>query len=147
MAGFTKEIKDFFGDIGGFDQKLLSPIPPSQSRMTPGNVLVLDYPEDGKRALVQRVVLLVRIKRGHGIFISSQNNLLVACFQLNAKSATVVEIIMENLYKKRRRSSYYGKIKESLVSLLGIDSFKTFNLNKMRSIYQVYLGKDLPKAR
>lgn len=147
MAEFTKKIINFLSEINEFEQKWLRPMPASASRMTPGNVLVFKYPQSGSGPQVQRICLIVRIKRGDGVFKSTQNNTLVAVFELNNESSTVVEIILENLYKKRRRSSYYGKIKESLVSLLGVDSFRTFNLEMMRAIYQVYLGKERPKAR
>ena len=154
MAEFTEKIKNFLGELGEFKKKWLRPVPASASRMTPGNVLVFTYPPSSRIRKdrtqypgIQRVCLIVRIKRGDGVFTSTQNNTLVAAFELNNESSGVVEIILENLYKKRRRSSYYGKIKKSLVSLLGVDSFRTFNLEMMKSIYQVYLGKERPKAR
>jgi len=154
MAEFTKKIINFLSEINEFEQKWLRPMPASASRMTPGNVLVFTYPQSSRirkdrtqHPGIQRICLIVRIKRGDGVFKSTRDNTLVAVFELNNESSTVVEIILENLYKKRRRSSYYGKIKESLVSLLGVDSFRTFNLEMMRAIYQVYLGKERPKAR
>jgi len=42
-----------------------------------------------------------------------------------------VEVIIENLYKKRRRASYYGKIVQSLRALFGKDSFRTYNIQGM----------------
>ena len=59
--------------------------------------------------------------------------------ELNGGSSAVIESIAENLYKKRRRSSYYGKIKESLVALLGVDSFRTYKLTQMKSIFKVVM--------
>ena len=154
MAEFTEKIKNFLGELGEFKKKWLRPVPTSASRMIPGNVFVFTYPQSSRirkdrtqHPGIQRICLIVRIKRGDGVFTSTQNNTLVAAFELNNESSGVVEIILENLYKKRRRSSYYGKIKKSLVSLLGVDSFRTFNLEMMKSIYQVYLGKERPKAR
>ena len=47
--------------------------------------------------------------------------------------------ILENLYKKRRVASYYGKIKDSLIKLLGIDSYRTYKLDQMKEIYKVFL--------
>ena len=40
--------------------------------------------------------------------------------------------------KKRRRASYWGKIKGSLVKILGKDSYRTYKLSEMKQVYKVY---------
>ena len=69
-----------------------------------------------------------------------KDDTLVSCFKLLGKSEVVVETILDNLYKKRRTASYYGKIKQSLVKLLGVDSYRTYKLGNMKAIYKVALG-------
>lgn len=41
------------------------------------------------------------------------------------------EVIIENLYNKKRKASYYGKIVKSLEALIGKDSFRTYNIQGM----------------
>ena len=82
---------------------------------------------------------MVRSRRGDGVF-PGKNDKLVSCFKLFGNSELIVEAILDNLYKKRRTASYYGKIKNSLVKLLGVDSYRTYKLGNMKAIYKVALG-------
>jgi hypothetical protein len=140
MPSFSKETKNFLEAAGG-GGKVLQPMPPSADRITPGDILIFKYflgVGPGSRG--QRVVLIVKSKRGDGVFPGLDDK-LVSCFKLNGDSEAVIEAILENLYKKRRRASYYGKIKASLIKLLGIDSYRTYKLGQMKQIYKVFLGK------
>ena len=141
MREFSEETKEFLSNIGEEDQtKFLSPSTPSADRMTPGNIIIFRYylgTGEGSRA--QRTVLIVKTRRGDGSF-PGKEGILVSCFKLNGGSEEVINAILENLYKKRRRASYYGKIKASLVAILGVDSFRTYKLNQMKSIWEVQLG-------
>ena len=141
MEQISKETKEILAATGDEEvPKLLVPIPASADRMTPGDVIVFRYYSGvGPGSRSQRSALIVKTRRGDGCFLSTQDNLLISCIQLNGGSATVIETIVENLYKKRRRSSYYGKIKDSLVALLGADSFRTYKLTQMKSIFKVQL--------
>ena len=140
MPQISKETQKFLSDVGGDRTKVLSQIPPSASRITPGDILIFRYYlGEGAGSKAQRVVLIVRCRRGDGVF-PGLTGLLISCFKLDGDSEAVVEAILENLYKKRRVSSYYGKIKQSLIKLLGIDSFRTYKLNRMKEIYKVALG-------
>lgn len=138
MQRFSKETKEFLGAVGD-SKKILTMIPPSADRMTPGEILVFRYYlGSGLGSRGQRVCLVVKNRRGDGIF-AGKDGLLVSCFKLNGNSEDVVDAIIENLYKKRRRASYYGKIKESLIKLLGIDSYRTYKLTQMKDIFKVSL--------
>ena len=140
MPRFSKDTKEFLGAVGN-PKKILSMIPPSADRMTPGEILIFRYYlGSGPGSRGQRVVLVVKTRRGDGVF-PGKDGLLVSCFTLKGNSEQVVDAIIENLYKKRRKSSYYGKIKASLIKLLGIDSFRTYKLTQMKDIYKVSLGK------
>jgi hypothetical protein len=141
MFQISKETQKFLNDVGEDHQKLLTMIPPSADRMTPGNILIFRYYlGSGVGSKAQRIVLVVKCRRGDGVFPGLDSKLL-SCFKLNGDSSAVIEAILENLYKKRRLASYYGKIKESLIKLLGIDSFRTYKLNSMKEIYKVTLGE------
>jgi len=140
MPQISKKTAEFLSNIGDDDQiKVLQGIPASADRITPGDILVFRYhlgAGEGSRS--QRVVLIIKTRRGDGVF-PGKTSKLVSCFKLDGDSEVVIETILENLYKKRRRSSYYGKIKESLIKLLGIDSFRTYKLDQMKEIYKVSL--------
>lgn len=139
MSDLSKETKEFLGAVGGDHTKLLSSIPPSADRMVAGSILVFRYHLGlGPGSKAQRVCLIVRCRRGNGVY-EGRDGKLVSCFKLNGNSETVVDIIIENLYKKRRKSSYYGLIKASLIALLGTDSYRTYKLRQMKSIYKVEL--------
>jgi hypothetical protein len=145
MPEFSKETLKFISEIGP-RKKFLQPDVPSADRITPGNIMIFRYDVQnpsyqgagGRFTSNQKVVLIIRCKRGDGVF-EGKDGKLVSCFKLDAESGTVVDAIVENLYKKRRRASYYGKIKKSLVKLLGIDSFRTYKLTEMTSIYRVII--------
>ena len=134
MPQISKETKEFLSDVGGDSTKILTMIPPSADRITPGDILIFRYYlGTGEGSKGQRIVLIVKCRRGDGIFPGLDGK-LVSCFKLNGDSTTVIDAILENLYKKRRVSSYYGKIKESLIKLLGTDSFRTYKLVSMKEI-------------
>ena len=148
MAKFSKKTLEFLNDIGGDAKKLLTPIPTSADRMIPGNILIFRYnPADvsiyrgikGTFSSNQKVILIVRCKRGDGVF-PGKDGKLVSCFKLNGSSESVVSIILDNLYKKRRRASYYGLIRDSLITILGKNSFRTYRLQGMDDIHLLSLG-------
>jgi|ETNvirenome_6_85_1030632.scaffolds.fasta_scaffold00073_9 hypothetical protein len=145
MVQFSKESQSFLKSVGGDRKKILTPTPASADRMTPGDILIFRYYVAPTNKLPgtkgQRVILIVRCKRGDGVFPGKYGDKLVSCFKLEGDSEVVIDTIIENLYKKRRKSSYYGKIKKSLIKLLGIDSYRTYKLGQMKEIYKVALGK------
>ena len=141
MTQFSKESQKFLSAVGGDRKKILTMIPPSADRITPGEILIFRYfLGAGPGSQGQRIALIVRCRRGDGVFPGLEGK-LVSCFKLNGDSDAVIDAILENLYKKRRAASYYGKIKESLIKLLGIDSYRTYKLGQMKEIYKVSLGK------
>jgi hypothetical protein len=138
MQRFSKETQDFLGATKN-NKKLLSMIPPSADRMVPGEIIIFRYYLGvGPGSRGQRVALIVRSRRGDGVIKGREGN-LVSCFKLSGNSEDIVAAIVENLYKKRRRASYYGKIKQSLVKLLGVDSYRTYKLTQMKDIFKVSL--------
>ena len=140
MANFSKKTQDFLETVGGEPRKILTQIPRSADRITPGDIIIFRYHLGaGEGSMGQRVVLIVKTRRGDGVF-PGKSGKLVSCFKLGGDSETVLEIVIDNLYKKRRKSSYYGKVKDSLIKLLGVESFRTYLLNKMSQVYKVTIG-------
>lgn len=137
MSDISKETKEFLEAVGGDHKKILTMIPPSADRMVAGEILIFRYHLGiGPGSKAQRVCLIVRCRRGNGVY-EGRNGKLVSCFKLKGNSESVVSIILDNLYKKRRKASYYGLIKHSLISLLGTDSYRTYKLRQMKNIYKV----------
>ena len=148
MAEFSKETLEFLSVAGGDAPKFLSPAPTSGDRMTPGSVLIFRYDplvgefyrkDKGRFSSNQRVVLIIKCNRGDGVF-PGKSGKLVSCLKLDESSSAVINIILDNLYKKRRRASYYGVIVKSLRTLLGRDTFRTYRLDGMKDVYTFYLG-------
>ena len=152
MAKFSKKTLEFLSAVGGDQDKLLSPIPPSADRMVPGVLLIFRYAplvgeyathRNQEAASNQRVVLVVKCKRGAGVF-PGKTGKLVSCFKLHStggpqSSEVVVETLIENLYTKGRRASYYGKIAPSLIKLLGKHTFHTYRLEGMDDVWKFSL--------
>jgi len=145
MAKFSKKTLEFLSAVGGDQDKLLSPIPPSADRMVPGVLLIFRYAPHGTQGVDsdQRVVLVVKCKRGDGVF-PGKTGKLVSCFKLHStggpqSSEVVVETLIENLYTKGRRASYYGKIAPSLIKLLGKHAFHTYRLEGMDDVWKFSL--------
>ena len=133
-------------------------MPRSADRITPGQMLIFRYnPQEGVPyrtvtglfATNQKVVLVVACKKGDGVYPGLDGK-LVSCFKLTEQepefvpmhqiSEEVLEAIMTNLYKKRRKASYYTRIKESLTALLGEDSYRTYKLGKMVDLSKIDLS-------
>ena len=153
MAEFSKKTLEFLDAVGGDHRKFLAPIPTSPDRMIPGNLLIFRYtPLEGEYfrdslgrfSTNQRVILVVKCKRGDGVF-PGKSGKLVSCFKLHSvdgpnNSEVVVQTILENLYNKRRRASYYGRITPSLIKLLGKHVFHTYRVNGMNDLWKFSLG-------
>lgn len=156
MALFSKKTQEFLEDAGKNPKRMGVPILPSAGYITPGDIIIFryfnqlwaNYSGRGVGSREQRVVLVVKTKRGDGIFLASpkspsakDGDFLMSCFNLEGRSEEIIDTIVENLYKKRRKSSYYGLIHKSLQALLGPDSFRTFRLKGMKGIYKLTLDK------
>ena len=138
MPTFSKETINFLVNSGGVlvdvIGKYIQPMPPSADRITPGDILIFDYVWGE-----QRVVLVVKSKKGDGVY-PGKDDKLVSCFKLGASTDVVIDAILETLYNKRRLSAYIGQIKASLTALLGRGNYRTYKLGGMKQIYKVFLG-------
>jgi len=146
MENFSKETLEFLSNVAPDQRKFLTVEDPgSSSAINPGNILIFRYRPlmgDYQRYLhdlSQRIVLVVRCERGPGLFDGKYGK-LVSCFKLDDKSEEIVDAILYNLYKKRRRASYYGLVKQSLTKILGKNSFRTYYLQGMIGLYKFSLA-------
>jgi hypothetical protein len=130
---FSKEALEFVSNIGDDQRKILTPVTNNASNFSPGDILLFTYKMPGavgRTSGEERVFMVLKGRRGPGIFKSTRGNTLVMGVKLDTNRASI-EVIVENLYKKRRKASYYGKIMKSLESLIGKESFRTYNIQGM----------------
>jgi hypothetical protein len=130
---FSKEAVDFLSNIGPDMRKIITPITNNPSSMAPGDILLFTYKMPGAVGVTsgeERVFMVLRGRRGPGIFKSTRGNTLVMGVKLDTNRASI-QVIIENLYSKRRKASYYGKIMKALEALIGKDSFRTYNIQGM----------------
>tara|TARA_R110000824_G_scaffold8320_1_gene37544 strand:+ start:1294 stop:1761 length:468 start_codon:yes stop_codon:yes gene_type:complete len=155
MPQFSKETQDFLSKEGippkdeGEVKKVVRPCPASASRMVPGDILIFRYwlgTGEGSRA--QKVVLIVSCGRGHGAF-PGRDGTLVSCIKLEVLSEAVLDVLLTKLYKKQEKASrdqvseYITEMQGSIDKLTGSSGeFRTYKLNKMKSIFKVYLGEE-----
>jgi len=120
--------KDYLEDI---NQDQISLIPKSSGYISPGDVLSFTY-EGGPRVFV----FVVKVKRGHGVFLSGRGNLLVACFKLTTTAPQISANVLKTLYKNRRAASY-ANVQRGLEVFFGPNSFRTYNLIKVGELVEV----------
>ena len=155
MPQFSKETQDFLSKEGippkdeGEVKKVVRPCPASASRMVPGDILIFRYwLGTGKGSRAQKVVLIVSCGRGHGAF-PGRDGTLVSCIKLEVLSEAVLDVLLTKLYKKQEKASrdqvreYIAEVQGSIDKLTGSSGdFRTYKLNKMKSIFKVYLDED-----
>lgn len=128
--------KDYLEDI---NQDQISLIPKSSGYISPGDVLSFTY-EGGPRVFV----FVVKVKRGHGVFLSGRGNLLVACFKLTTTAPQISANVLKTLYKNRRAASY-ANVQRGLEAIFGPNSFRTYNLSKVGGLVEILVDvKKLP---
>ncbi len=134
----SEESREFLENVRGESElQIVRPVVISTSRVSPGDVLMFRYYNGvGPGSRGQKIVLVVKTRRGQGFF-PGKEGILMSCFRLTTKSEETIAAIIDSLYKKRRVSSYYGKIKESLEKLLGKGSFRTYKLSKIKESYTI----------
>ena len=155
MPQFSKETQDFLSKEGippkdeGEVKKVVRPCPASASRMVPGDILIFRYwLGTGKGSRAQKVVLIVSCGRGAGAF-PGRDGTLVSCIKLEVLSEAVLDVLLTKLYKKQEKASrdqvreYIAEVQGSIDKLTGSSGdFRTYKLNKMKSIFKVYLDED-----
>lgn len=136
QALFQKDIErtlfqEFEGQ--GFFPEVHYMNPRSRFSVTPGDVLLFKYDDN-----LPRLMLVVRVRRGPGKFISTRKNLLISGFKLNPALATTPYIIRE-FYRKPIPSDYWD-IKGFFGHLFGLENMRTYKLVEMKTIREVTIN-------
>tara|TARA_Y100000310_G_C20628878_1_gene787495 strand:+ start:428 stop:865 length:438 start_codon:yes stop_codon:yes gene_type:complete len=144
MREFVEENREF---LEFFNTKLTPafrrgtrPTPPSASRFRPGKVFAIKY-DDGN----WRMVFIVG-KRGKSVYtLSTTKNTLVSCFTLGGVSNEIIQAILQNLYNNEQKSSYLW-ITKRLKKLIGSRNYRTYNIKKMESIFEITMNIEKEEA-
>ena len=130
----------------------------SVNSFTPGEIYSFRY--QGNQVFA--IVISTR-KSGDGKYVSSRGNVLLTVIKLDTDLKSVYNygtlLILRNLYKKQKEAKYpkitekpgavsrmlsrfFSKFKEkvrrrTVLSLFGKSNFRTYNISKMRSIYEL----------
>lgn len=108
-------------------------------RVPPGEILKLYYPRSGDKTVL--VVSTDRAPRGN--FISTQDNKLLCCFELNEDSVTF-DIILKVFHKNLGRSRYRFA-PGFLRNIFGLSFFKTLNIAKIEDTQLLIKEKQVKK--
>jgi hypothetical protein len=116
---------DIEEDQGGFKYKLY---PRSPLSVPPGEILKLVYAGSG-----EKTVLVTATERGpRGNFLSTRDNNLLCCFELNENSITF-KIVLKLFHKKENRC-HYKLVPNFLKFVFGLSAFKTLDIMKISSM-------------
>lgn len=104
--------------------------------LIPGDILKLNYSyvdeKTGQYKSSNKTVLITAIERGpKGNFISTRNNKLLCCFELNPNSFTF-KLVLKLFFKKENRCDY-KLIPSFLKFVFGLSAFKTLNIQNISS--------------
>ena len=81
-----------------------------------------------------------------GIFTSTKYNRLVSCFRLDVKSNSIIELILDALYKRRKIRRSLAKASSAglhentyrgLRAILGKESYRTYKLGQMQQLKKI----------
>lgn len=125
---------NFLARINHNEERFISPTTKSPGFISAGDVLMFRYKGDP----FYKFVIVVKIKRGEGLFTSSRGNKLLACFKLDGTTPETLKILLKYIYKNRRLADYY-KIQEAMAAIFGMNSFRSYNLSYINYLNELTL--------
>jgi len=108
-------------------------VPVNPDKLIPGDVVTFNY--SGDSFGTRQALVVSTVKHSSGKFMSSKGNRLLCCFELKSSISSLFAIF-NNLFKERDNSDYQ-RLPKTLKSVLNTSNFKTFNLGKMDSAYEL----------
>lgn len=112
----------------------------------PGEILRLNYSyideDTGVFKTSNKTILITATERGpKGNFISTRENRLLCCFELNPESFTF-KLVLKLFYKKENRCNY-KLVPSFLKFIFGLSAFKTLNVQNINSVYIMLKKKEV----
>lgn len=102
--------------------------PRSPLSLPPGEIVKLVYAGSG-----DKTVLITATERGpRGNFLSTRNNDLLCCFEVDSESLTFKLIL--RLFHKKQNRCHYKLMPGFLKFIFGLSAFKTLNIIKIGSM-------------
>jgi hypothetical protein len=121
-------------DLGlSYNQVKIQLVPVNPEKLIPGDIITFSY--SGDSFGTRQALVVATSKHSSGKFLSSRGNRLLCCFDLKS-SVSSLFTIFNNLFKDRENSNYQ-KLPNTLKSVLNTSNFKTYNLVKMDSAYEL----------
>jgi hypothetical protein len=108
-------------------------VPVNPDKLIPGDVVTFSY--SGDLFGTRQALVVSTAKHASGKFMSSKGNRLLCCFELKSSISSLFTIF-NNLFKDRENSDYQ-RLPKTLRSVLNTSNFKTYNLGKMDSAYEL----------
>ena len=100
-----------------------------------GDIIMFSYIDS-----IPRLGLVVKSDRApNGTFLSTRNNYLINVVLLDSISASMLNMLVNTLYKNRVRCSYKGCLR-IIGAFVGKDSFRTFKLARMKDIINLEIN-------
>lgn len=103
----------------------------SAASLKAGDIAFFNYKGD-KRATIRQVLIVDTGNSVDGKWRSSLGNSLINCFEVYG-STSKLDLLFTYFYKNRVGSSY----KKGLNLFFGESKFRTFNLNKIGTVYEL----------
>lgn len=128
---YYQAVENTFSDKLGEVEIILRSI--SSDFLKPGDLITFSY-ESIWRA---RRLLVVGTKHApRAKYISGKGNYLLCCYELD-ESLPGMSMVFSSFYKNR--SVNYSKMPKTLNTVFGVTNFKTFNIDKIESLFEVAL--------
>lgn len=96
--------------------------------LIPGDIIKLTYVNSGRKTLL----ISSSDRAPDGNFVSTRDNTLVCCFEVNPASMSF-KVILKFFHNNKDRCNYYT-MPRFLKYIFGLSAFKTLNINKMSYI-------------
>lgn len=129
----NKDIFDWLKYHNQQPKRVLRQIPVSPNFIKAGDVLLVSYPDDYE----YRLILVVGSKYGSGVYSSTRGNFLMTGFKLTS-SKVINKLVLDRFYKNRLAN--YQDFKAVLGSLFGLLTYRTYDLSKIKELFQVQLN-------
>ena len=101
--------------------------------LKPGDIVMFQYDEQARLGMI-----VSSGRTASGLFLSTQLNSLLNMFLMEGLSMDKFQVAVNILYKNRTRCSYHGS-PTILGSLFGQSNFRTFDVSRIKGLYQVLI--------
>jgi len=128
---YTEAAQDVFGDA----QIVLTAT--NSAKVKPGDIITFSYP--GSMFSSRRLLVVGTKHAPRAKYMSGRGNYLLCCFELE-ETLPGIAMIFNSFYKNRTVN--YSRMPKTLNNVFGVKGFKTFNIQKITSLFEVTVKRD-----